>query len=171
MDDRSLMITIFIFSILNFPMHISAQSGGTFSITQSVVAGGGGQNSTGGAFNISGTGGQSVAGTTSSGTTFNARGGFWHSEFGPSAAGVSVSGRVMTSDGRGIRNVRVTLVDTNSVSRTTVTSSFGYYRFDDVEAGQTSVVSVAAKRYTFATPTRIVPVQDQVTDIDFTAEP
>ncbi|MGQ0541596.1 MAG: hypothetical protein ACT4O9_07080, partial [Blastocatellia bacterium] len=42
----------------------SAQTGGTFTITKSVIAGGGGRTA-GGAFTVDGTIGQSVAGTTS----------------------------------------------------------------------------------------------------------
>src|SRR5205814_8754831 len=54
----------------------SAQSGGTFNITRSVIAGGGGR-ATGGTFTMDGTIGQSLAGTTSTGGTFNLQSGFW----------------------------------------------------------------------------------------------
>ena len=89
----------------------------------------------------------------------------------PVPALVTVSGRVTTAEGSGIRNVRVSLTDQTGVVRTTLTGSFGHYRFDDIEAGQTVVISVAAKRYVFASPTRIVTVQEELADIDFTAEP
>lgn len=56
---------------------VSAQSGGTFSIMQSVVAGGGGQNVTAGIFSLDYTLGQSVAGDTASGTPFEITAGFW----------------------------------------------------------------------------------------------
>lgn len=49
---------------------ISAQSGGTYTITQSVVASGGSTASSGGQFTIAGTMGQSVAGQPSTGGTF-----------------------------------------------------------------------------------------------------
>jgi hypothetical protein len=52
-----------------------------------------------------------------------------------------------------------------------LTSSFGYYRFDEIEVGQTVVISVASKRHVFANPTRILSVQDELAGIDFTAEP
>ncbi len=57
---------------------VSAQSGGTFTITKSVIARGGGQAS-GGTFTMDGTIGQSVADTTSTGGTFNLQSGFWTS--------------------------------------------------------------------------------------------
>lgn len=85
----------------------------------------------------------------------------------PTAAGVTVGGRVLTSNGRGLRNAIVTLTDTAGVTRRAVTSSFGYYRFEDVEAGQTYVIAVRSKRYQF-TP-RVISVTDELTDVDFVA--
>ncbi|MGQ0542053.1 MAG: hypothetical protein ACT4O9_09425, partial [Blastocatellia bacterium] len=51
-------------SVLALTLIVSAQTGGTFTITKSVIAGGGGRTA-GGAFTVDGTIGQSVAGTTS----------------------------------------------------------------------------------------------------------
>jgi len=90
---------------------------------------------------------------------------------GPSAAGVSVGGRVTTADGRGIRNVNVSMTDQSGNIRRTLTSSLGYYSFDEIEAGQTLVVSIAAKRYAFTNPTRVVNVQEELVEVNFTAEP
>jgi len=84
---------------------------------------------------------------------------------GTTAAGVEVSGRVLTVDGRGLRNAVVSIIDMNGVRRTATTSSFGYYRFDDVEAGSTHLFSVSSKRYRY-TP-HIVQVFDTLTDVDF----
>lgn len=89
----------------------------------------------------------------------------------PTAAGVSVSGRVTTADGRGLRNVKLSLTDQGGNVRTALTSSLGYYRFDDIEAGQTVVITIAAKGYLFPNPTRILTIQEELADIDFTAEP
>ncbi|MEP7037147.1 MAG: carboxypeptidase-like regulatory domain-containing protein, partial [Acidobacteriota bacterium] len=57
------------------------------------------------------------------------------------AAPVSIGGRVMTMSGRGIANVRLTLTDANGQVRTARTTSFGYYHFDDVRAGETYILS------------------------------
>ncbi len=89
----------------------------------------------------------------------------------PTAAEISISGRVTTADGSAIRNVRVSLTDQSGNVRSALTNAFGHYRFDRFEAGQTVVLSIAAKRYVFASPTRIVTVQEELVDIDFTAEP
>lgn len=87
---------------------------------------------------------------------------------GPTAANVAVSGRVLTADGRGLKNALVTLTDADGTSRTAVTSSFGYYRFDEVAAGQSYVLAVNSKRFTF-TP-RTLTVTDELTDVDFVAQ-
>ena len=58
--------------------------------------------------------------------------------------------------------------DPQGSTRTARTASFGYYRFDDVEAGQTYVVGVASKRYVFIP--RTISVADELTDFDLVAE-
>jgi hypothetical protein len=45
---------------------------------------------------------------------------------------LEISGRVLTPDGRGLRNVVVTLTGSNGVERTVTISSFGYYHFDSL---------------------------------------
>ncbi len=90
--------------------------------------------------------------------------------FAPLAANVSVSGRVSTANGNGLRNAIVNLTDSNGNSRSVRTGSFGYYSFDDVEVGATYTVNVAAKRFTFAIPTQVITVKDSIADVDFTAE-
>jgi len=82
----------------------------------------------------------------------------------PTAANVTVAGRVLTAGGNGLRNAIVTLTDSNGTTRAAITSSFGYYQFDEIAAGQTYIVSVASKRYTFAPLT--ITVTDAITDLD-----
>lgn len=84
-------------------------------------------------------------------------------------ANVSVSGRVMTAGNQGIRNAIVSLTDSAGNMRQVHSSSLGYYRFDDVTAGETYVLSIRSKRYTFENPSRIVMIFDDVTDGDFIA--
>jgi len=84
------------------------------------------------------------------------------------AATVSVSGRVLTPDGVGLRHATVVVLDATGRSRTAVTNAFGYYRLDGIEAGTTCAISVSSKRFTF--PTRMVRVTDQLTGIDLIAD-
>jgi len=81
------------------------------------------------------------------------------------AAGSEVSGRVTTEDGRGLRNAEVSMVDTRGVTRTAITGTLGYYRFDDVDTGETYIIGVSSKRYRFSS--RVLQVFDSMNDVDF----
>ena len=85
----------------------------------------------------------------------------------PTAASVSVSGRVTTPDGRGLRNAVVTMADSQGTTRSARTSSFGNFRFDNVAAGGTYILTVQAKLYQFQP--RVVSVVDEMTGVDFVA--
>ena len=94
--------------------------------------------------------------------------GGWGIEILPStAAGVEVSGRVLTPEGRGLRNATVTITDSKGARRTTTTGSFGAYRFEDIEVGESYVMSVGSKRFRFSS--RIIQVNDNLSDVDFLA--
>ena len=148
---------------------VNPQTGGNFTITQSVVAAGGNQNLAGGAFSVDGTAGQSTSGQNSTGGSFSVRSGFWTPSLAPSAAGVSISGRVLTSGATaGLRGAAVILSSSHGPSRTTLSTSFGYYRFDDLTAGETYVITVVSKRFSFSP--RVVSIVDDLTELDLIAE-
>ncbi|MFT3745268.1 MAG: MBG domain-containing protein [Pyrinomonadaceae bacterium] len=86
-------------------------------------------------------------------------------QIGSTAAGVSVSGRVTTAAGQGLRNATVVITDQQGNRRTTTTGSFGMYRFDDIESGKIYIVGVTSKRYRFNT--RMINLTDSVNDADF----
>lgn len=90
---------------------------------------------------------------------------------GPTAAPVSIGGRVTTVNGRGIRNVQITLTDSQGRERTKQTTGFGYYRFDNVEAGETVTLSAKARKFKFAQSSIVRTTNDSVTDADFVSEP
>jgi uncharacterized repeat protein (TIGR01451 family) len=89
---------------------------------------------------------------------------------GATAASVSISGRVTAASGRGIRNVQLTMIDSQGRERTAQTTSFGYYRFDNVEAGETVTLSVKARRYKFSQSTIVRTTNESITDADFVSE-
>ena len=160
------------FILLILPLIAAAQiaTGGSFTLEKSVVAGGGGTSSNG-VFTITGTTGQSAAGTSSDNSSLAHRSGFWVADpMAPTAAEVSVSGRVTTAGGAGIRSVVVTLTDSSGASRKAMTGGFGMYRFTNVEVGRVYVLTVAAKKYVFTNPTQIVAVNDELTNLDFSAD-
>lgn len=89
-------------------------------------------------------------------------------QFAPTAASVTVGGRVTTADGRGISRARVALTGANGETRQTITNSFGYYRFDEVQAGETFVFFISHKRYQFAP--QVLTVNEEFTELNFTSE-
>lgn len=80
------------------------------------------------------------------------------------AAGYTVSGRVITSDGRGLRNAVVSITE-GPAKRTVTTSSFGFYSFDAVDTNKTYTLTVMSKRYRFSP--RSVEVLENLADINF----
>lgn len=84
----------------------------------------------------------------------------------PTAASVFVSGRVLNASGMGVANATVSIMGQDGIARTARTGSFGYYRFDDIESGQSYLVTASAKRYRFA-PKQVL-VGEDLSDVDFT---
>ncbi len=87
------------------------------------------------------------------------------------AASVSVTGRVLTSEGRGITNAIVTITDQNGNQRSAITGRFGTYRFGDLTSGETYVLTVRSRRFLFESPTQVISVVDNINDADFIALP
>jgi hypothetical protein len=78
---------------------------------------------------------------------------------------VTVSGRVVTPDGRGLRNAIVSLIDTTDARQNVATSTLGYYSFDNVYVGTGLTVSVSSKRYRFES--RVINVTGTLSNLDF----
>lgn len=53
--------------------------------------------------------------------------------------------------------------------RVALSSAFGYYRFDDVEVGQTYLVDASSKRFEFVP--RTITIHDELTEFDLVALP
>jgi len=89
------------------------------------------------------------------------------SEIAPTAANVSLGGRILTKEGGGIARIPVTLTDSNGVSRSVLTNTFGYFRFTEVAAGETYLVGVAGKKFVFEPNTQIINAATDLSDINF----
>ena len=87
----------------------------------------------------------------------------------PTAAGVTVSGRLLTAEGRGIINARVSLTNPDGSVRYAISRRGGYYQFDDVEVGATYIFTAQSRRYQFDNPTRVISLTDAIADLDFIA--
>jgi hypothetical protein len=86
----------------------------------------------------------------------------------PTAASVTISGRVITPNGRGLFNALVALTNENGETRYARTSLSGRYQFNDVAAGSTVVITIASKRYSFAP--QVLMVTGEALNIDFLAQ-
>ena len=86
----------------------------------------------------------------------------------PAVSSVMVSGRVMTSSGRGVPYALVSISDSNGVVRTSPTNPFGYYRLTGITTGVTYTVAVLSKQYTF-TP-QMMQVNNELSNVDFVAD-
>lgn len=162
-------IVFFFIGALLFSSPAEAQTGGQFAITQSVIAGGG-AHSAGGSFGVTGTIGQPAAGISSTSGALGVTGGFWQPLLAPTAALVSVSGKVTAANGSGIGGVRVSITDQSGETQTAVTNNFGNFGFSAIPAGETYILSVSSRRYTFGVSAQVLSVNDSVNDIVFIAD-
>jgi Carboxypeptidase regulatory-like domain len=144
-------------------------TGGQFTISKTVIAGGGAELQNQSRL-VQSTGGQAIAGGSSTGGTYSLKSGFWTpDDFSPTAATTTVGGRVITAQGSGIRNIHVTIFFPSGETRSTRTGSFGYYRFDDVEVGAVYVFTVSSKRFVFSQASQVITINDERDDINFIA--
>lgn len=87
----------------------------------------------------------------------------------PLAANVSVSGRITDNNGSGIPRVRVRLTKPNGEILAAMTNVFGYYKFENLEAGQIYILQANSKRFQFQNNPRVLTVSENVENEDFTA--
>lgn len=83
----------------------------------------------------------------------------------PAVSFVTIGGRVTTPSGQNLRNVVVSLIDSDNVRRTAVTSSFGIYSFTNVATNQTYTLTAFSKRYRFSP--RIETITASASNLDF----
>lgn len=77
---------------------------------------------------------------------------------------VTVSGRVLTPSGLGVRNTVVSLIDAKGLIRTATTSSFGLFTFPNVPTGESYTTRVNSKRYRFAP--QIITLNTEMQDLE-----
>ncbi|MEP7038175.1 MAG: carboxypeptidase-like regulatory domain-containing protein, partial [Acidobacteriota bacterium] len=85
----------------------------------------------------------------------------------PTAASVNIDGKVTTINGRGIARATVTITDSAGNRQTRMTNSFGYFRFQDIPAGETYIIEVRNKLYVFAP--QVISLTEDIDVLNFTA--
>lgn len=88
---------------------------------------------------------------------------------GVTAADATIAGRVTDSFGRAISSAQVRVQDIAGTSKVFYTNTFGYYSVPGLDVGQTYVLSVSARRYTFANPSMVISLTDSVAGANFVA--
>ncbi len=83
----------------------------------------------------------------------------------PVQTAFSISGRVMTPEGGGLRNAQVVLTKADGSKISVPTSSMGYYSFDGL-ANETYNLGVSSRRYRFQA--REVELNSSLANVDFT---
>ena len=78
---------------------------------------------------------------------------------------VTISGKVSSPGGSGLRSSTVFLQDSTGARRTTTTSTFGLYQFDSVLTGQAYTIGVSSRSYRFSS--RSVNLTGELTNFDF----
>jgi parallel beta-helix repeat protein len=84
------------------------------------------------------------------------------------AATVSVSGRVLSSRGRGVSNAVVYLTNQRGEIQTARTNRSGYYTFQEITAGESYIFNVYAKRYQFNA--QVITLTEDLAELNFTAQ-
>lgn len=84
------------------------------------------------------------------------------------AADAVIGGRILSMNGRGIRNVRIMLTGGSLSEPIYATStSFGYYRFPVVPVGETYVLQVFSKNYIFNSSSMVINLTEDLTEANF----
>jgi hypothetical protein len=150
---------------------LSAQSGGNFQISNSVIAAGGGESkdAVNNRFGHQSTAGEHAAGTLLGNPPYSQTAGFWASEvaIGPTAAYASISGRILTSDGAALAGTAINLGGTQTAAA--ITDANGVYAFADLEVGGFYIITPARANYSFNPSSRSLLLLGNMTAVVFTA--
>lgn len=84
------------------------------------------------------------------------------------AASASISGRVLSADGRAIFGATVAIEDQEGRRQIARTNPFGYFTFGDLAAGRSYMLSAGAKGFRFST--RAITLTDSVDGLNFIAQ-
>lgn len=86
----------------------------------------------------------------------------------PTAGDGAISGRVVDVNGRGIAKAQLVLINgATGEARITMTSSFGYYSFEELDVNELYVLNIKHKMFEFEESQRTLSVTDSVADVNF----
>ncbi|HEY8559251.1 MAG TPA: carboxypeptidase-like regulatory domain-containing protein [Pyrinomonadaceae bacterium] len=83
----------------------------------------------------------------------------------------SITGRIVTANGTGVRRASVTVMNlTTFETQTRIANDFGYFRFNDLPIINLYVVTVGSKRHSFNFASQLVQFTDLEHNLLFIAE-
>lgn len=88
----------------------------------------------------------------------------------PTAADTTVSGRILSSSGRAIPFASITVYGLDGTSYTTSSNPFGYYRFENMTAGESYIFNIHSKRFRFSKMPQTVTVLEDIAQLNFIAD-
>jgi hypothetical protein len=90
----------------------------------------------------------------------------------PTAGDASISGRVVTSTGRGLADVLVTVVDENgNPAGSATTNSFGFFTVGELPTASSYVINAQRKRFRFDPMSHVITLEQDMTGVNFIATP
>lgn len=88
------------------------------------------------------------------------------------AGDASLNGRVIAASGMGISKAQLVLINgATGESKITTTNLFGYYSFQDLDTNELYILNVSHRSFTFGEKQRVITPADNMTDLNFIAEP
>jgi hypothetical protein len=87
----------------------------------------------------------------------------------PTSASVSIGGRVHYANGKPIARARISLTDSSGAVRYAFTNFYGFYRFDDIPAGETYIITASRRLIQFTQNTQVRFIGEDDLGIDFVA--
>ncbi|QQS40629.1 MAG: carboxypeptidase regulatory-like domain-containing protein [Acidobacteriota bacterium] len=92
-------------------------------------------------------------------------------QFVPAVSHASISGRVRDLNGSGLPQILVTIQGgpfEEPITRRT--TSFGYFRFADLPAGESYIMTIDSKQFVFDQPIRFIQLSGDITDMNFVGD-
>jgi len=93
---------------------------------------------------------------------------FQYTSLGPTSGAAFVAGRILTSDGNGLRNAVVSITDQAGQTVSARSGNFGYFRIENLDTGQSVVLTVSSKRYNFEPV--LINMSGSINDLEISAQ-
>lgn len=91
-----------------------------------------------------------------------------YTSLGPTSGTAFVAGRLLTPEGHGLRNAIVSITDQTGQTLSVRSSNFGHFKIENLDTGQSVVLTVSSKRYHFEPV--LINVSGSIHDLEITGQ-